>query len=296
MIDWSQRLPQVVDGRHELSRLSRKLMFRLRRDLFERLPFEDDDSFLEPTYFPAFASPSPAALGSLAVGHFRPGHAPFEFSARSNADGLIVIPNIGSFRSEQTELELVIETEEQTRRLFRRGHGAFVKPSRDFKTPIGQFIVYDHVHHLICDLIRYPDGGRAEIRESDVVGSGCADVLNVSLRRLSVGFPQYFQAIKAVTRGFLPFRMLGVNSFASDSVPGIAFLSLPEHASVPYFLDDVAHQCGHLVFSAMFFDRQRLFDIDTDEPIARYTKNMQDGKASTYCSMACLPSTSLLVV
>lgn len=284
MIDWSYWLPQVMNGQHELSLLCRKLILGLRRDIFDRLPFEADDSFLEPTYFAAFAGSNPAPeLGSLAVGYFCDGHEPFEFAVRANSDGVVVLPNIGSFRCEEKELELVVESENGLRHVFRRG----ARWDDDFglvpnvTISDGEFLLYDNVHYLFNGLIRFRDGGPGIISKNEVVGTEFAQKLNRSLELLSSNFPDYFDALRGVTRGFLLFREPGINSFASDSAPGIAFLSVPGHVSVPYFLDDIAHQCGHLVFSSIFFDRESLFDTDPDKPIGVYTRTPGD-KRSVY--------------
>jgi len=58
---------------------------------------------------------------------------------------------------------------------------------------------------------------------------------------------------------FVLFESTNVNSFTSENLPGVNFLSVPPVRSVSYFIEDTAHQCGHNIISAMSFGVEDYF-------------------------------------
>jgi hypothetical protein len=61
-----------------------------------------------------------------------------------------------------------------------------------------------------------------------------------------------------VTRRVVLYRADQPNSFASMSLHGAAFLNVPAQSDEVFFADDLAHQCGHMMFNALTQDKARV--------------------------------------
>lgn len=64
------------------------------------------------------------------------------------------------------------------------------------------------------------------------------------------------------------------NSFATINAHGMAFLNVyQEDYDEVFFIDDIAHQTGHIIMTATLFERKRFFLIDENENIKKITQN-----------------------
>ena len=281
-LNWEYWHSRIHIGQHDLSLLSRRIIYNIRPDLFELLPFEDDFTFLEPLLFSAFASPTPAVdIESIVVGYFRGDYSPFAFTVKSNADGVVVIPAIGSHEVATESIRLLAVNAGGKQQIVSVGlmgndNLSFVVEP---KTSIHNFSVCSDIHYLLYPLFKFADGTVGSIPCTHMTGVKYLPLLERGLKHISIAYPDYFAALTSVTRGFLVFRQPGMNSFASDSAHGISFLSVPDYVSIPYFVEDIAHQCGHIVFSAMFFRREDLMDVALDLPISQYNQNPDDNRS-----------------
>ncbi len=281
-LNWACWLPRVHEGQHNLSLLSRKIIFNVRLDLFERLDFEDDFTFLEPLLFSAFASPEAAVeMESLVVGYICSEYSPFKFSVRSNKDQTLVIPAIGSRKFAQEEMSLLAEITDENRHLVDIGSSdnnelCFVP---DLKTSIDNFTIYQEIHYLLYPLFKFVDETVGPVCKKDLVGVKYSQLLERGLKLISTAYPDFFSALSSVTRGFLVFRQHGMNSYYSESAHGISFLSVPDFVSIPYFVEDIAHQCGHIIFNSMFFRHEELL-ADPERSISQFSHDPEDSRSA----------------
>jgi hypothetical protein len=107
----------------------------------------------------------------------------------------------------------------------------------------------------------------------------CVSRLENALSVLSNVFPEFSRTLAGTTVGFVLFSDPGVNSFAADALHGLSFLSVPRHCSVPYFVEDVLHQCGHIMFSSMCVASSGVFLGGGQTPISTYTRNRRDTRS-----------------
>ncbi len=49
---------------------------------------------------------------------------------------------------------------------------------------------------------------------------------------------------------------------------GVVYFNASERDDEVYFVDELVHQCGHVIFNAMTVQRRELFLVDPDAPIA----------------------------
>jgi hypothetical protein len=76
-------------------------------------------------------------------------------------------------------------------------------------------------------------------------------------------------------RRIVPFASPRINSFAALAAHGIAFLRVARDDDELSLLEDLAHQCGHVLFSALTFDREEWLQ-HPDLEVSRFTGQAHD--------------------
>ena len=90
-----------------------------------------------------------------------------------------------------------------------------------------------------------------------------------SMRRLD---PELYQWIKIATRAIQIYCADSPNSFATLSAHGTAFLNVDTDSELIFFIDDLAHQCGHIIFNAVTLEKSAFIAIDPHTPLQSLTK------------------------
>ena len=92
--DWRRK--GAARGQQKLVDTLRLLVFKTAPDLFDRLDFDDDESFLDPLLFAYFTDPAPAQpLAQLLYARIPPQHRPASIELRSDTNGRILLPGLG---------------------------------------------------------------------------------------------------------------------------------------------------------------------------------------------------------
>ncbi|MDX2245126.1 MAG: hypothetical protein NW224_30985, partial [Leptolyngbyaceae cyanobacterium bins.302] len=90
--------------------------------------------------------------------------------------------------------------------------------------------------------------------------------------------PDYYEYILKVMRriviysGHLPF------SFATLAAHGIVFLNASEDNDEVFFIEDLIHQCGHVIFSAYTLDPEEILQINPNIPLKQLTGDERDNR------------------
>lgn len=97
----------------------------------------------------------------------------------------------------------------------------------------------------------------------------CREPVTRAFAILRSAAPKIHAEISRVTRRIVAFQARDRDSFASFSAHGAVFLCVPEPPSEVFFVEDLAHQCGHVLLNAMTLDKQTLFAVDPDASLRR---------------------------
>ena len=122
--------------------------------------------------------------------------------------------------------------------------------------------------HALLDRFFTDGEGRRITPLIEPVVAARSGQLHRALRLIRTHCPELAVAIFACTRGVMLFRAPSPHSFAALSAHGIVFLNIPEHATEVHFLEDLAHQCAHVLCNAMTLDKQRYLAVDPDATLA----------------------------
>ena len=116
--------------------------------------------------------------------------------------------------------------------------------------------------HPLLDRFFVGAAGHATHPEIEQATQAHTAQLNRAFGVLQTHCPDIASAIASCTRKVMLFRAPEPNSFAAMSAHGMVFLNVPEWADEVFFLEDLSHQCAHVLFNAMTFDKKRYLAID----------------------------------
>ncbi len=152
---------------------------------------------------------------------------------------------------------------------------------KEVKTNHHDFTLLAYKHPSINNFMRDVSNNNVSLAHEQIVSLLQKGSLEKALDILRVICPEFYSCMCCTTRSFLIFRAENINSFANETMQGICFLSIPQHVSTVYFADDVLHQCGHIMFSMMAFDKIALFLGNPDTPLCKWFDGVND-KRSIY--------------
>ena len=91
--------------------------------------------------------------------------------------------------------------------------------------------------------------------------------------------PHFFDLIQETTRHFCIYNATGADSFASINYHGTCFINTyDKKQSVIFFLDDISHQCGHVIYNMLTIETDEYLNYPKTEKLNFFTKNMNDGR------------------
>jgi hypothetical protein len=250
----------------------RALVHRAAPDLIERLDFDDDDTFLEPLLFAYFSNPTPPmALDQILFGYLPPTSWPFEITVRTDAQGAVELPRMGRLRTHVADGQLQLRrTSDGSLLLSRDGVtiGHVVEPVRNIPGTAIELCEPDHplLARLFVDDQGHPASVERVSNEAERI-----DQLGRAWSLLARHAPDYHEQMLMVTRRVCVYRGAQPFSFAAMAAHGIAFLNTPAEADEAFFIEDLVHQCGHMVFSALTLHDNHLLAVAPDLPLREIT-------------------------
>src|SRR5262249_42022183 len=129
--------------------------------------------------------------------------------------------------------------------------------------------VFRDDHPLLRRLYVDNCGKRPEVEVAQITG-GRIDKLKTAFELLKRWHQRYYDNVLKATKRIVIFNSDRMNSFASMSAHGIAFLNASVCDDEIFFLEDIAHQCGHIVFNALTFETEAYLAVDPDTPLWTY--------------------------
>lgn len=260
-------------GQQELANAMRTLVAREDSDIYEALADAGDAAFLEPllfTYF--FAKPPQIELPQIAFGHVPVFGRPSAFPIQTDASGLAYLPNVGHVVTSRPDEALTAFWD-----VMADGAGLTLKDDAERTVP-----------HVLRERSLVP-GTEIEVlwQSNPLLDATFIDVDAVSVNEPipSVGpahetsiaralaliakhEPAYYRLVQRATRQIFAFQYPRVNSFATLNAHGVVYFNAQERDDEVYFVDELVHQCGHVIFNAMTVQRRELFAVDPDAPIS----------------------------
>jgi hypothetical protein len=100
--------------------------------------------------------------------------------------------------------------------------------------------------------------------------------LDHALRVVEDTWPELMCLTTETVRYLVLFTDPNQNSFASRATHGVAYLNVALGRSVAFLIEDLAHQCGHVLFSSAWEGGEALLRAPRDAPISDVTGQLGD--------------------
>jgi HEXXH motif-containing protein len=91
--------------------------------------------------------------------------------------------------------------------------------------------------------------------------------------------PALYEAVRTVTRRIVLYNADLPNSFATLSAHGVAFLNVRDDNEEMFFVDDLAHQCGHIMFNALTQEKERFLARPAATPLREFCPDQDDPRS-----------------
>jgi hypothetical protein len=251
----------LAAGQARLASATRSVVARAAPPLARRLLPLGDQPFLEPLLFAWLEHPSPGMPLEQVLAGYADGEQ--ETPLALEPDGRAYVPRVGWIRPATAAADL---------RLRREG-GAWsvrdgdrrIAATIDSLPAVGDGIEMHAAPPALLAPLLGAESSRAasaDAREPQVARAFAL------MRELA---PDLWSDVRTAVRGVVVFEAEGLNSFASPAAHGLAFVNAALGADEVFFLEDLAHQCGHVVFSAQTLDKEECFEIDPETKLGTLT-------------------------
>jgi hypothetical protein len=242
--------PWMRRGQLELAHALRLILAADAPDVLALLDVADHSVFLEPTAaaYAARGSTSVADLTLAYAGAIDPDHRPERFVVNADGAARVFLPRLGYLAGGNRYASFEIHRDQRSA----------VGYSRTDASATATSLADWHLGDTPLTLLPYPvralevavDAAGCELRGMTEAAQAHRDAVTTALRGIADTWPALGDAIEQVVRHVVLFDDPTRNSFATPSAHGIAFLNVASGTSVSFFVEDIAHQCGHAIFTA----------------------------------------------
>lgn len=234
------------------------LLYQHDIELLHKLDFEDDSPFMEPMLFAHFNNNNKQnCLNEIMQGYFLK-REELEIQSLLDQENVAYIPNLGYYDTEGNNVgDITCLTNTSIELLMR-------------KPPLLHSIFRDTREHILnTKLITLNKALLEKYRNSlenavDFIRNSC---------------PGHFKLIEQCCKKIMLFKTdpKNTNSFATQKAQGIAFLNAyQEDYDEVFFVDDIAHQTGHIIMFAFWFKPQEHFCINPYTPLNTILQNSDE--------------------
>ncbi|MBO9582929.1 MAG: hypothetical protein J7574_02090 [Flavobacterium sp.] len=231
------------------------LIYKENPDLLERIDFDDDNLFLEPLLFFYFNHKienyfSNELLVEIMQGYFLDKQDLEINHSFSSTSSIAYLPKLGYFNKEEPipfdKIQMIENTNIEV----------FIHPvdllQNIFKNISGNILDYSQIdcsNKLFNKNINYLTNALSLIKENS---------------------KEHFNLIELCCQKILIFKTdtNNTNSFASINAHGIVFLNVyQDDYDEVFFVDDIAHQTGHIILTTLFYNRKAIFKINEEQNV-----------------------------
>ncbi|WP_338877042.1 hypothetical protein WBJ53_15410 [Spirosoma sp. SC4-14] len=251
---------QLDNHQASLSDTIRMAVYQKDETLFELLDYNDDRIFLEPTLFCQFLSDIDKSeltpLEQCLFGYIPVEDRPSSLTVKADRFGLVNLPNLGYVRAKPYET-FTLSTTELDQLLI---------PNQFLPSSSIRFCWHP------TDLLGYQKN-ITFYESTELTVQNYQKSLFLAVHFFQTNLPDFWQLIETVTREFVVFNSPPEHhSFAGIMHHGTAYFNVENTTkSAVFFIDDIAHQCGHIIFNALTLDTNQYLRVPKDFPLKEFT-------------------------
>jgi len=236
----------------EIINIIKLLIYKENSKLLKKIDFDDDNVFLEPLLFTYFNCKNNHNIPNEILHEIMQGYfvkrKEIKICSTYNSNEFVYVPQIGYFKC---------------------GDDNFIESISIIKNTKIELLKYPI--KLLETIFKNPKG--EFIRKEDIVINKSLIEKNINALTNAFNYikensPKQFELIELCCKKVLVFKTNpeNTNSFATINAHGIAFLNVyQDDYDEVFFVDDIAHQTGHIILTTFFHDRKSIFKIDEEQ-------------------------------
>ncbi len=265
-------------GQAQLAQKTRILLYKSDPSLFELLDFNEDATFLEPLLFSYFVDPTPlVSLQQILFGYITEDLRPKEIQVYVDKRGIIDLPRIGYLRTTLKNRELRLIWKGGVDNCILKDGNRMVEYVHE--NPIfveGSCTEVCRYNHPLLEKFFIDSNGKRVDVDIENIARQHINHLSKAFLIIQKNLPDYYEDMLKATRKIVLYSSHLPFSFATLSAHGIVFLNASEDDDEVFFIEDLIHQCGHIIFSAQTLDPQEFLKINPHTLLKQLTCDERD--------------------
>ncbi|NIG56552.1 hypothetical protein [Chitinophaga sp. Cy-1792] len=255
----------------EYTNTIKTLLFQADEAIFDLIDIDDDKIFLEPTLFFYFSEKKApihnTPLMQLLWGYITNEKKPGIIEVRSDVNGFINLPNYGYFKYKPAS----------TLQLLWDGETVHFMEDNVHVNPVFISDIYVNGSSIrVCQHVPewlWKDDPAKFIEPIPATITGFLPALNSAWSLMKKIVPEYCSYIEKTNREIALINCYNKFSLAAFGYFGTAFLNVQNepHDEV-FFIDDIAHQCGHILFYPLSMPFTEYLSTDHRTPMKEFTQ------------------------
>jgi HEXXH motif-containing protein len=271
----------TAEGQRQLADTLRLLIYKAAPALFDGLDFHDDRPFLDPLLFAYFTDPAPTLpLGQLLYGLIPRQRRPRNVELRTDAGGRAHVPGIGVLETPagNRSIELLHGADPGDYRCRLDGRTLPARWRASLCIPGTGIEVFQEHHPLLERFFTDATGASVGVEVVEATREHHAHLL-IAFALLREHCPDLWDEVAATTRRVMLYRGRLPNSFATLSAHGGVFFNVTDAIDEVAFLEDIAHQCAHVIFNALTVEKERFLAVDPMTPLESLSGDQHEARS-----------------
>jgi hypothetical protein len=263
------------------------LLYKENPDVFERIDFDDDHIYQEPLLFAYFNFPgkSNLTLENILYGYMKPELRPIQMDITSDEFGRIYLAKVGWINTHRANHVFRIETNSEFEIQLYDDETLvkFEMEALHYISENGPEIV-KHPVPLFQQCYIGSDGELVNVEVSAISAAKTKDLVE-AWRLMKELIPIQYELIRKFTKKMIIFKLTSgeTNSFATKNAQGVAFFNAyQEDYNEVFFIDDIAHQTGHVIFSAVTAEPELFLKLDPNTLLQEFSSEINQGQRTVY--------------
>ncbi|RVN34503.1 hypothetical protein [Sinorhizobium meliloti] len=279
-MNWKTLDNLVGEGRHKMSLYARQLVAVHCADLMQSLDHLGASLFFSPFIFVPNVDSNSVRLALTAQTLAVSGKLSTAIVAHTNELGHVFVPSLGYLKTPIPNGEVSLRANHGAEWLVDVGgtmESLTIEPiSCTDPFPFG---VIEHSTTLFGNDIIGDDGSQICLTDGCVAKIGAPIEMLQALQQISKNQPHLFSLIETSVDYFVMVDHRVMRSCTTESLPGIVFVAAINRLSIPYFIEEIAHQCGHAIISTISFGKNVFFLEDENTPLSNHSRNPRETRS-----------------
>ncbi len=272
---------KVSEGQYYFSN-NLKLMVQSKNEtIFNLLDNCNNDIFLNPMLF-AFlnADKSKINLEQILYGSIALHKRPAEIVVLSNKNGEVYLSGYGNIKLNvlrETHLRLITNNKTKKVEVY-NNHTIIPHRVKENPTILDTEIEIQYIRS--CFTEKYiPSNNTNSSKALYSASSKINNDLNKAVDILKQYYPNFYTLFCMVTKWIIPFSNSTSNSFATLGMHGVGFINTYKNTGIVFYLEDLVHQCGHIIFSSLTYKPKDYFTINPEMLIKEFINDKNDDRS-----------------